>query len=187
VIGDVVIWWRWRGNVVVWQRWRGNVGVEVLLPLIRRWVLPLLLLVKDVNGILQFCQLRVLPIDVLSLSLNTLSSFLSSHDGLLLLSKPLYFLLDPDQLVVLSLGFILFCIVPILDFNLVEFTFALADLWWWRWVGVDMLVTSASLDGACCGGGHVGLLQLNFWDIVEGRVVCSFGDGGEGLSGWLVE
>jgi hypothetical protein len=93
VIGDVVIWRRWQGNVVVWRRW---VGVEVLLPLIRRRFLPLLLLVEDVNGILQFCQPRMLSIDVLSLSFSALSDFLSSHDGLLLLSKTLYFLLDPN-------------------------------------------------------------------------------------------
>jgi hypothetical protein len=125
----------------------------------------------------------VLPIDVLPLSLDALSGFLSSHDGLLLLSKPLYFLLDLDQLVLLSLCFIFFCFTPILDFNLVEFSFTLVELRWCRWIGVEVLVTSTSLAGACCGGGHVELLQLNFWDIVEGWVVCSFSDVREGLSG----
>jgi hypothetical protein len=43
VIGDMVI--------CVW-RWWWWVGVEVLLPLIRRRVLPLLLLAEDVNGVL---------------------------------------------------------------------------------------------------------------------------------------
>jgi hypothetical protein len=43
------------GNVVIWRRWRGLVDVEVLLPLIRQWVLSLLLLAEDGNGILQFC------------------------------------------------------------------------------------------------------------------------------------
>jgi hypothetical protein len=52
---DVVIWRGWWGNIVVWRRWRGWVSVEVLLPLIRWWVLSLLLLAEDANGILQFC------------------------------------------------------------------------------------------------------------------------------------
>jgi hypothetical protein len=43
------------GNVVIWRRWWGLVDVEVLLPLIGQWVLSLLLLVEDGNGILQFC------------------------------------------------------------------------------------------------------------------------------------
>jgi hypothetical protein len=54
--GDVIIWLqRWWGNVIVWQRWWWWAGIEVLLPLIRQRVLPLLLLAEDVNGVLQFC------------------------------------------------------------------------------------------------------------------------------------
>jgi hypothetical protein len=140
------------------------------------------------NGIFQFYEPRALPIDVLSLSFGALSGFLYFHDGLLLLSKPLYFFLDPDQLTIVGLDFLFFCFVLILDFDLVELSFALVDLRrWWRWVGVEVLVASVALAGICCGGGHVGLLQLNFWDLVEGWMLCSFGDGGEGLSGWLLE
>jgi hypothetical protein len=145
VIGDVVIWQGWWGNVVVWQRWRGWV-VEVLLPLIQWWILSLLLLAEDANSILQFFLSRLLPIDVLPLSFSTLSDFLSSHDGLLLLSKPLYFLLDPDQLILVDLGFLFFCFVPILDLDLVELGFALVDLRRrWKWVGIEVLVTSVAL------------------------------------------
>jgi hypothetical protein len=43
-----------------------------------------------------------------------------------------------------------------------------------------VLVTSTGLAGVCYGG-------LNFWDVAEGWVFCGFGDGGEGLSGWLLE
>jgi hypothetical protein len=53
--------------------------------------------------------------------------------------------------------------------------------------GLDGASTSATLSSVCYDGGHVGLLQLNFWDVVEGRLLCSLGDGGEGFSGWLVE
>jgi hypothetical protein len=116
-----------------------------------------------------------------------LSGFLSSHDGLLFLSQFLYFLLDPDQLTLVSFGFLFFCFVPILDFNLVELGFALVDLqWWWKRVGVEVLVAFVALTGNCYGGGHGGLLQLNFWNVVDGRL-CDFSDGGKGLSGWLLK
>jgi hypothetical protein len=158
-MGDVVVWWGWWGVVVVWWRWGwGWVGVEVLLSLIWQWVMSFLLR-EDVNGILQFCQPRTLPIDVLSPSLSTLGGRLSFHDGLLFLSKPLYLLLDPDQLALLSLGFIFFYLIPILDFDLVELNFALVDLRWrWEWVGVEVVVTSTALTSTCCGDGYVGLL-----------------------------
>jgi hypothetical protein len=102
----------------------------------------LLLLIEDVNGALQFPRPRTLPVDVLSMSLSALGGYLSSHDGLLLLPKPLYLLLDPDQLILLSLGFIFFYFITILDLDLVEFSFILVDLRWQRWVGVEVLVTS---------------------------------------------
>jgi hypothetical protein len=51
----------------------------------------------------------------------------------------------------------------------------------------EVMVTSTGSAGACCGGGRVGLLQLSFWNVVKGWVLCSFGDGGESLSGWLLE
>jgi hypothetical protein len=70
----------------------------------------------------------MLSIDVLPLSFGALSGFLSSHDGLLLLSKCLYFLLDPDQLILVDLGFLFFYFISILDFDLVELGFALVDL-----------------------------------------------------------
>jgi hypothetical protein len=123
---------------------------------------------------------------VLSPSFGVLSGFLSSHDGLLFLSQSLYFLLDPDQLTLVSFDFLFFYFVPIMDFNLVELGFALLDLrWWWKRVGVEVLVAFVALTGHCYGGGHGDLLQLNFWDVVEGRL-CGFSDGGEDLSGWLL-
>jgi hypothetical protein len=162
VIEDVVIWlWKRWGNVVVWRRWWWWVCIEVLLPLIRRRVLPLLLLTEDINGVLQFCQPCVLPVYVLPLSLSALDGCLSSHDGLLLLSKPLYLLLDPGKFIFLSLSFIFFCFIPILDFDLVELGFALDNLRWQRWrrrVGIEVLVTSAGLTGTYCGDRYVGFL-----------------------------
>jgi ribosomal protein L7Ae-like RNA K-turn-binding protein len=54
MVGNVVLWWRWwwlvLRDVVVWQRWR--VGIELVLHLIERSLLPLILLAKDVDAIL---------------------------------------------------------------------------------------------------------------------------------------
>jgi hypothetical protein len=40
---------RWWMEVIMWWGW---VGVGLMLPLAQRWLLPLLLLAKDVNGVL---------------------------------------------------------------------------------------------------------------------------------------
>jgi hypothetical protein len=39
--------------------------------------------------------------------------------------KPLDLLLDPREFIFLGLGFIIFCFIPILDFDLVELSFTL--------------------------------------------------------------
>jgi hypothetical protein len=49
VVKDVVKLWRWWGDMSVW--WE-CVDVVLMLPLNQRWLLSLLLLAKDVNGIL---------------------------------------------------------------------------------------------------------------------------------------
>jgi hypothetical protein len=66
------------GDRIVWRR---RVGVGLL---------ALLLLVKD---------------NVLPSSFGALSDCLPSHDGFLFLSEPLYFLLDPDQFLLLFCSF----------------------------------------------------------------------------------
>jgi hypothetical protein len=48
-VKDVVKLWRWWGDMSVW--WE-CVDVVLMLPLNQRWLLSLLLLAKDVNGIL---------------------------------------------------------------------------------------------------------------------------------------
>jgi hypothetical protein len=53
VVGNVILWWRWwliMRDVVVWWRWR--VGVDGMQHLIKQGLLPLLLLVKDVDVVL---------------------------------------------------------------------------------------------------------------------------------------
>jgi hypothetical protein len=78
-------------------------------------LLSLLLLAKDVDDILQFCEPCLLSVNVLSVSFDTLSDCLPSPDGFLLLPEPLYLLLYPDQLFLLCYNFVLFCfLIPVL-------------------------------------------------------------------------
>jgi hypothetical protein len=79
-------------------------------------------------------------------------------------------MLDPDQLVLLSLDFIFDLFILVLYFDLVGLSFALVDLLWRRLsrrVVAEVLITAVSLGGAstsavlasgCCGGRHVSLL-----------------------------
>jgi hypothetical protein len=96
------MWWEW-------------VDVVLMLPLNWLWLLSLLLLVNDIDGILQFCEPYSLPVNVLHVRFGTLSDCLPSHDGFLLLSEPLYLLLYLDQLFLFRCGFVLFCfLIPVL-------------------------------------------------------------------------
>jgi hypothetical protein len=52
-------------------------------------------------------------------------------------------------------------------------------------VGLGGAGRSAILAGACCDR-HVGRLWLDLWDGVEGWVLYTLGDGGVGLSGWVM-
>jgi hypothetical protein len=74
--------------MIVWQRW---VGIGLMLCLTQRWILPLLLLAKDVDGVLQFYEPGTFPVNVLPSSFDVLGGCLFSHDGLLFLSEPFYF------------------------------------------------------------------------------------------------
>jgi hypothetical protein len=97
---DIVVWRRWGlvvRNVVVWW-WRRWVGIKRMLHLIKRRFLSLFLLMKDVDGVLQFYEPCPILVDVLPSGLSTLSRYLSSHDGFLVLMDPLNFFLHPTQL-----------------------------------------------------------------------------------------
>jgi hypothetical protein len=70
---------------------------------------------------------------VLVSSLGVLGCFLPPHDGFLLLTEPLNFLLDSDQFLLLlcSIIFIGFFIL-VLHLNLFKLDIALDDLYWRR-------------------------------------------------------
>jgi hypothetical protein len=58
-----------------------------------------------------------------------LSDCMSSHDGFLFLSEPLYFLLDPDQFLLLFYSFdFLNFLIPVLHLDLVELGVIMNDL-----------------------------------------------------------
>jgi hypothetical protein len=61
-----------------------------MLPLAPRMLLPLLLLAKDMDDILQLCEPHLLSVDVLYVSFGALSNCFSSHDGFLFLLEPLF-------------------------------------------------------------------------------------------------
>jgi hypothetical protein len=56
LVGELVIWprWWWRlvMNLVVWRRWWWRIGVGLVVHVVEQTFLPLLLLVKYVNGVL---------------------------------------------------------------------------------------------------------------------------------------
>jgi hypothetical protein len=92
-----------------------------MLSLNQQWLLSLLLLAKNVDGILQFCEPCPLSVNLLSVRFGALSDCLPSHDGFLLLLEPLYLLLYPHQLFLLYYSFILFYfLIPVLHLHLIK-------------------------------------------------------------------
>jgi hypothetical protein len=71
----------------------------------------------------------MLSIDVLPSSFGALSYCLSSHDGFMLLPEPLYFLLDPNQLLLLYCSFDFLCfLILVLHLDLIELGVVKDDL-----------------------------------------------------------
>jgi hypothetical protein len=111
-----------------------GVGVEVVLVirLLEQRLLPLLLLAKDLDVVLELHESCPFSIDVLPSGFGTLSCYLLPCDGFLFLTEPLDLLLDPSQL-------FLFCsivfeglIFPIFQLDLLELYISLDDLYWRR-------------------------------------------------------
>jgi hypothetical protein len=108
----------------------GGVGVGLIMDMVERGFLSLLLLAKDIASILQLRELRLFSVDMLSTSFSVLCDGLPSHDGFLFMSEPLYFLLNPGQLLFFCCGFILFgLLIPILYLDLVELSVTLNILY----------------------------------------------------------
>jgi hypothetical protein len=65
-----------------------------MMDLIERSLTPMLLLTKNIEGVLHFYKPCSLPIDVLPTDFDTLNCSLPPQDGFLFLSEPLNFLLN---------------------------------------------------------------------------------------------
>jgi hypothetical protein len=86
---------------------------------------------KGVNVVLQLCEPCTLPVDVLSPSFDALNDCLTSNDGFLFVPEPLYFLLDPDQFLLLCCSFnFLSFLIPILHLDLIELWVVMNDPNW---------------------------------------------------------
>jgi hypothetical protein len=65
---------------------------------LKRRLLPLLLLVKDLNGVLELRESCFFSVNLLSFDFDTLSCCLPPCDAFLFLTEPLHLLLDSGQL-----------------------------------------------------------------------------------------
>jgi hypothetical protein len=89
VMGVLRVWdWHMR------RRWWLCVGVVLVVQLLEQRLLPLFLLVKDFDGVLELRESCSFSVDVLPSGFSTLSCYLPSCDGLLFLMEPLNLLLN---------------------------------------------------------------------------------------------
>jgi hypothetical protein len=129
-VEEMVVWWGWWRWLVGYLIMRWWWGVGLIMDMIERGLLSLLLLAKDIDSILQLRELHPLSVDMMYMSFGVLYDGLPFYDGFLFLSEPLYFLLNPGQLLLFCCGFVLFgFLVPILHLDLVELSITLNILY----------------------------------------------------------
>jgi hypothetical protein len=98
--------------------------------LIQQSFLSLLLMTENVEGVLYLGEPCSLSIDVLHAGLDASDYSLSSQDGFLFLPKPLNFLLDSGQLLLLCCCFIFLCFfIPVMDLDLIELCVSLSHVY----------------------------------------------------------
>jgi hypothetical protein len=102
----------------------------LVLCLIEQMFLPLFLLARDINNILQLCQPCSLSINVLSSGFGALRCCLPPRNEFLFLTEPLYFLLYPGQPLLLYCYFIFIVFfVSVLHVDLIKLDVALVGLY----------------------------------------------------------
>jgi hypothetical protein len=100
LVGFISWWWRvlrmW--NLVIQRRWKRWIGIVLVVRLLRRRFLPLVLLAKDLNDVLELRKPGSLSIYVLPFGFDALSYGSLAGDGFLHLTEELNLVLDPGQL-----------------------------------------------------------------------------------------
>jgi hypothetical protein len=91
VVGVLGLW-----DLHLRQGWWWLVGVGLVVGLFKQRLLPLFLLVKDIDGVLELRKSFSFSIDMLPSSFGTLRCCLSFGDSFLFLSEPFDFLLNSN-------------------------------------------------------------------------------------------
>jgi hypothetical protein len=89
VVGILEVW-----DLHLWQRWWLWVVVGLFVRLHERRLLPLFLLVKDLNGVLELRESSSFSVDVLPSGFSMLSCYLTSCDSFLFLTKSFNLMLN---------------------------------------------------------------------------------------------
>jgi hypothetical protein len=99
----------------------------VVVWLLKWRLLPLLLLVEDLDIVLELYKPCSLPVNVLHSSFGTLSYYLPPYDDFLFFVEPLDLLLNPSQLFLLCSFIFRVFIFPVFYMDLLELDIAFAQ------------------------------------------------------------
>jgi hypothetical protein len=102
--------------------------VVLVMRLLEQRLLPLLLLAKDLDSVLELRESCPFSIDVLPSGFGTLSCCMPPCNGFLFLTKPLDLLLDSSQLLLFCSFVFESLFFPIFHLNLLELCVVLDDL-----------------------------------------------------------
>jgi hypothetical protein len=102
-VGFIDWWWGILGvwDLRVWQRWWLWVGVVLVVWLLERMLLPMFMLMNDLDGVLELRESCSFSVDVLPSSFDALSCWLSFCDTFWFLMEPLNLLLNSGLLCLL--------------------------------------------------------------------------------------
>jgi hypothetical protein len=155
-VDGAILWWRllvqfihwWRvlrvWYLVMWWRLGRLVGVVLAVQLLKRRLLPLLLLAKDLDGVLELRKSCSFSVNMLSSGFCMLNYWLPPLDGFLFLTEPLDLLLDSRQLLLFYSFIFKGFIFPVLHLDLLEVYILLNDLNW-RTCSQRLLVRGTSI------------------------------------------
>jgi hypothetical protein len=121
-------WWWWLLRVWDLEMRRRWISVALVAWLFQRRLLPLFVLVKDLDVVLELREPCLLSVYVLPSGFGTLNYDVSVSDSFMFLMEPFNLLLNPSQFCLFH-NFIFECFIfPIFNFNLLELCISLDDL-----------------------------------------------------------